>query len=336
MTTPPLVQYDTPLIGEFWNEYRFLSNFYMSPITWQGKVWPSVEHAYQAAKSTDPDVQEQIRNLPTPGAAKRAGKAVKLRGNWEEVKLRVMLELVLLKFTQSPALADKLLATGNAILVEGNTWGDRYWGVCPPHTSNGSNYLGMILMEVRDRLKVLCSNPNPHPCYTGIGSRRTPPEALEQMVYFGRLAATAGWTLRSGAADGADSAFELGCNLEVGRKEIFLPWAGFMGHTGAYESAPPEAFQIAATIHPKWSTLMPSVKALHARNTQQVLGRELNSPSQFVICWTPDGCESYSTRSIRTGGTGTAIYLASKRGIPVYNIFNPGRLEDAVQHLTNQ
>lgn len=142
-----------PVIGEFFGEYRFLSNFASSPIVWKDVTWPTVEHAYQAAKSLDPDVHERIRQLATPGAAKRAGKVIALRPDWEVVKVSIMLELVWLKFTQNPHLADKLLATGDAFLEEGNTWNDRFWGVCPPQSGRGENYLGWILMEVRERLR---------------------------------------------------------------------------------------------------------------------------------------------------------------------------------------
>lgn len=140
------------VIGEFFGEYRFLSNFAQSRIVWRGLSWPTVEHAYQAAKSTDPAVQEQIRQLATPGFAKRAGKIVQLRPDWEDVKVSIMTELVWLKFTQNPHLAAKLLNTGDAILEEGNTWNDRFWGICPPRSGIGENYLGWILMVVRDRL----------------------------------------------------------------------------------------------------------------------------------------------------------------------------------------
>lgn len=143
----------TPAVTEFKGEHDFLSNFFVASFVWQGWVWPSSEHAYQAAKSMDPEVRWRIRNLPTPGATKRAGKLVTLRPDWEEVKVSIMLEIVLAKFTQNPALRDRLLSTGDAHLEEGNTWNDRCWGVCPPRSGNGRNELGKILMDVREALR---------------------------------------------------------------------------------------------------------------------------------------------------------------------------------------
>lgn len=142
----------TPSILEFKGEHQFLSNFYPAEFVWRGKLWPTSEHAYQASKSEDSNIQMQILNLPTPGATKRAGKTIKLRSDWEEIKIDIMTEIVLEKFRQNPDLKARLLATGDAHLEEGNTWNDRFWGVCPPNSGKGRNELGKILMLVRDCL----------------------------------------------------------------------------------------------------------------------------------------------------------------------------------------
>jgi len=128
--------------------------------------------------------------------------------------------------------------------------------------------------------------------------------------------------LRSGAAAGADSAFESGCDFANGPKEIYLPWEGCHGRTmeecGIYEltSFSPgvrnRAEKIAAEIHPAWGNCGVQARAMHARNICQVLGADLLTPTMFVICWTPDGKA--------TGGTRTAIILARSYKIPVFNL----------------
>src|SRR5690606_2896565 len=110
----------------------------------------TVEHGFQAAKTLDKGQQDHVLSCPTPAGAKRAVRRVTLRKDWNSVRLRVMLTLVRAKFTQNPDLAAKLLATGDAALIEGNTWGDRFWGVCDGH---GDNHLGKILMQVRHELR---------------------------------------------------------------------------------------------------------------------------------------------------------------------------------------
>jgi N-glycosidase YbiA len=139
----------TPPILEFTGENHFLSNFFPASFAWRGKLWATSEHAYQAAKSLDPEVQERIRLLPSPGATKRAGKVIALRPDWEQVKVDIMLEIVFEKFRQNPQLIALLLATGDAELIEGNWWHDRFWGVCPVGSSKGRNELGKILMDIR-------------------------------------------------------------------------------------------------------------------------------------------------------------------------------------------
>ncbi len=136
-------------ITRFRDEYDFLSNFYVVDIEYDGIVYPSVEHAFQAAKTLDDDERLKISLLDTPTKAKRAGRKVKLRSDWEEVKLDIMKELIVIKF-KDPVLKEKLLSTGNATLIEGNTWRDYYWGEC---RGKGQNHLGKILMEVREMIK---------------------------------------------------------------------------------------------------------------------------------------------------------------------------------------
>lgn len=136
------------MIDNFYGEYRFLSNFWPSPIELDRMIYPTVEHAFQAAKTDNRPERERIAALPTPGSAKRAGRKVALRPDWEHVKVAVMEDLVRRKFSD-PDLAARLLATGAEELVEGNTWNDCFWGVC---RGQGRNELGQILMKVRAEL----------------------------------------------------------------------------------------------------------------------------------------------------------------------------------------
>jgi hypothetical protein len=163
--------------------------------------------------------------------------------------------------------------------------------------------------------------------YTGIGSRETPLDIYQMMISAGVMLAQVGYTLRSGGAPGADMAFEQGCDMVGGLKEIFLPWKGFNNH---YKSgivlAPQialEAQSIAEHFHPAWDRCSLAAKNLHSRNVAQILGADLNTPTDFVLCWTRDGKAS--------GGTGQAIRIAQHYDIPIYNFHNESDLADLFQ-----
>lgn len=150
-TIPPAAGSTAALrIDSFSGEYRFLSNFWPAQVVYEGITYPTAEHAYQSAKTLDMDQRRQIAELATPSSAKKAGRALQIRPDWEAVKLRVMEDCVRYKFSHDHELRQKLLATGDAELIEGNTWGDRFWGVCE---GQGENHLGQILMKVRQELK---------------------------------------------------------------------------------------------------------------------------------------------------------------------------------------
>ena len=163
--------------------------------------------------------------------------------------------------------------------------------------------------------------------YAGVGARKTPPEILQSMCEIAEHLAQCGYQLRSGAADGADSAFERGCDRAGGSKQIYLPWKGFNNHTSRLYPPTAEALQIAQRYHQAWHGLRSSVKKLMARNSYQVLGHDLTTPVQFVLCWTPDGATTKTSR--QTGGTGQAIRIAAAHDIPVFNLY----LEDHHQRL---
>lgn len=137
-------------IDQFRGEYFFLSNFFNAPVTWEGLTYLNSEAAFQAAKVLSDEERMEFMYLD-PSRAKRKGRQVKLRADWEQVKYGIMEEIVRAKFTQNAALGAKLAATGNAELIEGNTWGDTCWGV-DLRNGRGRNCLGQILMKVRAEL----------------------------------------------------------------------------------------------------------------------------------------------------------------------------------------
>lgn len=137
------------MIDRFDGEYFFLSNFEDSSITYDGITYKNVEAAFHAQKVFDREKKKEFSNL-NPSEAKRLGRRVKLRSDWESVKVDIMTDLVRIKFLQNPDLKKKLLATGDKILIEGNWWNDQFWGVCK---GEGQNYLGGILMMIRKELR---------------------------------------------------------------------------------------------------------------------------------------------------------------------------------------
>jgi ribA/ribD-fused uncharacterized protein len=139
-------------ITEFQGPYRFLSNFYLAEVEFEGHQYPSVEHAYQAAKfDRDEAMRSRVASASSPAEAKRiAHSATTQRANWDQAKYDVMEQCVRDKFTRHAELREKLMATGDADLIEGNTWGDQIWGV---YFGKGDNRLGKILMQVRSELR---------------------------------------------------------------------------------------------------------------------------------------------------------------------------------------
>ena len=157
--------------------------------------------------------------------------------------------------------------------------------------------------------------------YTGVGSRECPSDILDLITQYATVLNNKGYILRSGGALGADSAFQSGST----NHEIYLPWEGFNGlyadsssgfinpeHLSNY----PEALSLASTLHPAWNKLSPGARKLHTRNVYQVLGLSLDNPSKALICWAlPDKYQ------VVKGGTGLAVRLALKHGVPVCNLY---------------
>jgi ribA/ribD-fused uncharacterized protein len=143
------------LIYGFTGANRWLSNFWPTNLTYEDLEYRSSEHAFAAAKTLDPHRRRSIANAETPGVAKQLGRAVALRPDWDTHRFTAMWEIVCAKFSQNPELADRLAATGKALLVEANTWHDQTWGTCTCARHEniwGSNLLGILLMQCRDTL----------------------------------------------------------------------------------------------------------------------------------------------------------------------------------------
>lgn len=152
-------------IASFEGEHRWLSNFEPVLVALDGRAYPSVEHAYQAAKTLELPLREQFQDIHlSSGQAKRRGKLLPLRPDWEQVKEGVMADLLRQKFA-NPSLGQRLRSTGNRYIVEGNSWHDNFWGECECRRCRGEtvaqNRLGHLLMQVRAEL--LGRPPAPYP-----------------------------------------------------------------------------------------------------------------------------------------------------------------------------
>lgn len=152
--------------------------------------------------------------------------------------------------------------------------------------------------------------------YAGIGAQLTPKPVCRRMTAIAVRLRERGYILRSGAADGADTAFELGAGEDA---EIYLPEPRFRGHRSPLYRITDTALELAERFHPAWHRCSPRARNFHARNCYQVLGYDLETPVEFVVCWTADGKAS--------GGTGQAIRIATAHSIPVFNLFDPGALD---------
>ena len=138
------------MIGPFRDEYRFLSNFYPSPLEYRHWQCRTAEHAYQASKALSILDRKRILAAPTPGEAKRLGAKIRISDTWRGSRTPTMRAIIRAKFYQNEDLKGKLIATGGEELVEVNYWRDTFWGVC---NGKGQNLLGKILMEVREQIK---------------------------------------------------------------------------------------------------------------------------------------------------------------------------------------
>lgn len=137
------------MISKFSGKYRFLSNFHPASTEYDGVLYPTSEHAYQAAKTLDHDLRVKILTCGSSGRAKSLGRYLELRPDWDDIKIEVMASILYDKFTRNPELRQMLVDTGDEELIEGNTWGDQFWGV----DGTGHNWLGKLLMRLRNHLR---------------------------------------------------------------------------------------------------------------------------------------------------------------------------------------
>ena len=171
--------------------------------------------------------------------------------------------------------------------------------------------------------------------YTMIGSRDTPEDIMNVLEQLAARLDIEGWIVRSGGADGADSAAEHTANME-----IYLPWLGFNNKpladpryiNVAHHHLKHQAEQVASETHPAWDKCKRGVKALHTRNVYQIFGEDLATPSKFVVCWAkPSGDKGYVQ-----GGTATGVKLAIDNGIPVRNLYHKGHLDNIIKYLEDK
>lgn len=137
------------MITQFSGQFEFLSNFFPVTINYNDLIYPSAEHAYQAAKSTNPRVQAAFTRVHRAADVKTLGGEIRCREDWDSVRLSTMEEILRIKF-KGPTMSTRLLKTGEVELVEGNWWGDTFWGVC---RGEGENHLGKLLMKIREELR---------------------------------------------------------------------------------------------------------------------------------------------------------------------------------------
>jgi len=177
-------------------------------------------------------------------------------------------------------------------------------------------------------------------CYTGVGSRRTPQRILDAMVLIGERLASMGYCLRSGGAEGADRAFEDGCDIASGRKRIYVPWDGFQGNAidnmSVFPGVDDHSMSVAEKYHPAWHRVGRAGRKLMARNTYQVLDWDednigLEAKASMLVCWTPDGATG--TTTTKTGGTGQAIRIAGAHGVRIFNLQKTSHLNHLLESL---
>lgn len=165
--------------------------------------------------------------------------------------------------------------------------------------------------------------------YAGIGSRETPGDVLAELSIVAELLAKKDFVLRSGHAPGADKAFEEGCDKFNGKKEIFLPWWGFEGSDSKLYKVSNDAFEIASKFHPRWDVIASNgAKKLLARDVYQVLGLDLKTYSDFIVC--------YTNKGLGYGGTGQALRIAKGYNIPIFDFGSKESKEkfyDLLNHL---
>ena len=307
--------------------FAALSNFANTRLVLGELEARTAEGLYQALKFEDPEIRQRIA-AASPSDAKRLAHTHQdeIRPGWidRHQNIAAMALVLETKWRQSDRFRTALAASGNAPIIEVSR-NDSFWGAVPagPETAIGSNVLGQLLAATRDR-----DRPTEHDhdvaqrtgsrIYAGIGARDTNEPTRRWIEQAAAALARAGWTLRSGAAEGADSAWERGARTAGGNVEIYLPWDGYNGRSPDGEStfAAPESEErtaFAATHHPAWRRLAPGPRALFTRNVAELRGADNRTPlAGLVIAATPNGKP--------VGGTGHTLRMADTLGIPAINL----------------
>lgn len=265
------------------------------------------------------------------------GSKIKNEGNTVHVLKAVPNETVLLSFPVKPDVAGfhakadiKIIERSLQEIVRYANSNPQIKFFCIPRAGCGAGELDWykevrpLFMKYLDERFIVCNFTDDRPRYAGIGSRNTPENIQAIMTKLATKLESLGWVLRSGGAIGADSAFELGL-LSQGNKEIY------------YASTEMKDFALDSVkqFHPVPHKLNEYQTKLMARNYYQIMGFNNDTPVKFVICWTPDGCNSHKTRSINTGGTGQAISIADSKGIKVMNLARIEDLDWAIQLINS-
>lgn len=154
--------------------------------------------------------------------------------------------------------------------------------------------------------------------YAGIGNPDTPPDILAQMVKIAQKLSGMGYTVRTSGGGPADDTFE----TNTSQVEVYLPWKNFNKKTSQYVRNHKDAPSIVKPFHPTFDSMTDAVKAIIARHAHVILGPDLNTPVDFLICWSQDGIENGDKRSIKSGYMSIPVALAASRSIPVFNLKN--------------
>ena len=318
----------------------FLSNFYLVQVVYEGITYPTSEHAFVAAKTTDRNIKLQVANIAKPGQAKRFGKTIELRHDWDTYRLQAMYDILLIKFA-NPRLRQMLLNTGSEELVEVNTWGDKYWGV---YNGDGHNHLGKILMKIRQELggqggglnaTSVQAAPKPQrkttmKAFAAIGSRLQflSETARAAIPIISELLRQSDVYMRTGAALGAD---QLWANYYTHERVLlYLPWGPYeadwvqsSSFIVASHEPDGEAIEYALQYHVAPNALKQGAQKMIGRNAQIIMGRDLSTPVEFVLA-------TSRSNGKFGGGTMHGVDIARANGIPVYDVCNAN---DRVQFL---
>ena len=322
----------------FRGKYYWASNFAFSPIKYKigndekETIFPTAEHLYQALKYIDkPEVMRIISNLQSPVDAKRIGKEIPANSEYlkEDYRLSTMKTVMDLKY-KIPLFRAYLLSTKDQEIIHDVYHNDTFFGKA---NGNGLNHLGIILMEIREKLKQEIKDSNfkdnkllpldvnkASLRIAGIGSRNLPEEIkikIEEVMLFLNTITNNKLIVHTGDADGSDLYFKANAKNCIS----YLPFKGFNNSTSDKFIVCNKAVTLASFHHPYFEIMKNTTKQLMGRNVYQIMSDTFDNIVDCVICYTPDGVEKSKDVTVgKTGGTGLAISLADTIGVPVFNL----------------